>query len=340
MLRLAVLGASVSAQSVHHSTGAVTGYTEVLCRDHLADIGASTLRRFTYPGNRLSDGGLAKLAELLEWRPDVCLFEPLIEDVSRGTRATEEEIAFVYASLVDAGIAPITLMLPVPSQRHPRANPEYERFHRFCRRHYLPVIEVDLTDEGPIEGRFVSVHTTHAGARIYVRQILAGMARIGDPRRVLPGLRDLPRAPDLPVRVTPVEAAWSPERREMRLGLRATGGRTTRARLVQHQKIGPASPLLDVVLLDHGREAQRQTVSVWDPYCHYPRESYVTLATFALEPGILYDLSITQSPQAPNHARARHQPAAPWPDDAARGLAPLSAAFLVSDGDLEETPPR
>ena len=54
-MKLAIFGASVSAQGLNHATKEVTGYAEVLRRDYAARLGLSEVRQITYAGNRASD---------------------------------------------------------------------------------------------------------------------------------------------------------------------------------------------------------------------------------------------------------------------------------------------
>ncbi|KGM89513.1 hypothetical protein rosmuc_00104 [Roseovarius mucosus DSM 17069] len=61
-MKIAILGASVSAQTITHNTGEVTGYAEVMRREHTGALGTCVIKQFTYPGNRLSDGGLLRLS--------------------------------------------------------------------------------------------------------------------------------------------------------------------------------------------------------------------------------------------------------------------------------------
>ena len=55
---MAILGASVSQQSRNHVTGEITGYSEIMRTSHAENLGFSQINRFTYPGNRASDGGM------------------------------------------------------------------------------------------------------------------------------------------------------------------------------------------------------------------------------------------------------------------------------------------
>lgn len=111
-MKLAILGASVSAQSRNHVSGEITGYSEVLLLSHAKNLGISEIRRFTYSGNRLSDGGLIQSIAVRDYRPDYCIVEPNIEDESRGWAVTEDELKFIYKNIATSGARPINLFLP------------------------------------------------------------------------------------------------------------------------------------------------------------------------------------------------------------------------------------
>ena len=184
-MKLAIFGASVSAQGLNHATKEVTGYAEVLRRDYAARLGLSEVRQITYAGNRASDAGLIRLEQVVSYAPKVCLFEPLIEDMNRGTQASDAEIEYIYRRLLNAGILPVTLMLPNPVRRVPDARPEYPRYKAVCDKLGLPVIRIDLTGVEGIEDKFNGPHTRKAGAEIYAAQIAGELAALGDPAACL-----------------------------------------------------------------------------------------------------------------------------------------------------------
>lgn len=144
-MRLAILGASVSAQSKNHVTGLTTGYSQALMENHADQLGITEWQRFTYAGNRLSDGGIARSLELASFAPDIVIFEPNIEDVSRGEPVTRDEAMFVYGQIYKSGARPITLMLPNNSQPNPRVLKNYAFYRDICDELGAPLIEIDLS---------------------------------------------------------------------------------------------------------------------------------------------------------------------------------------------------
>lgn len=342
-MKIVIMGAAASAQSTHHETGQITGYSEVIRLRHQQDLGASGVQRITYAGNRLSDGGLIRLQEVLAAKPDICLFEPLIEDVTRGERATDDEILYVYASLVGAGILPVTVMLPLPQSPDPKLNPAAKRFSTFCTQHNLPMIWIDLSNAGAIENLLQGVHTTNAGARIYATQIVEALKKLPAPQDCLAQIQNMPNVADLPVSVRPVDLPEGIDLANFRFQLRPGGEGGGVVRLIQMQDIGPFSPVLEMTVqklaIRSGKPLRNvkkttQMNSIWDPYCHYARRSFVTLARVEIDGKNPVAVQVKQSAADPDYASCRREGIS-WPKPAERKLAPLGKMFLVSDMPVE-----
>lgn len=342
-MKIVIMGASVSAQSTHHQTGQITGYSEVIRLRHQQDLGTSDIHRITYAGNRLSDGGLIRLQEVLAAKPDICLFEPLIEDMTRGERATDDEILYVYASLVEAGILPVTVMLPLPQKRKPELHPAAKRFSTFCTQNNLPMIWVDLTNIGTLEGRFQGIHTQNAGARIYATQIVEALKKLPAPQDCLTQVKKLPSVADLSVSVRPVNLPEGIDLANFHFQLRPGGKDGGVVRLIQMQDIGPFSPVLEMtaqkLAIRSGKPLRNvkkttQMNSIWDPYCHYTRRSFVTLARVEIDGKNPVSVQVKQSAADPDYASCRREGVS-WPKPAERKLAPLGKMFLVSDMPVE-----
>lgn len=329
-MKIAIFGASVSHQTVNYATGEVTGYAEVLRREHAAELGVTEIRQITYPGNRLSDGGLVRLADVVAWKPDICLFEPLIEDGSRGKISLEAEKRYAYGALLEAGILPVTLLLPDPLRHPARALPHYDQFIGISRQYGLPVIEIDISGAADPESKFNGVHTRLEGARLYARQIVAGLQSLGDPRRL--AAEALERASDggrPEMMVTPLCLAPNAPKRikKLELSLASHHSVPVTIRVVQPQNIGMFSPIIDLVLMRDGGQICSETLSVWDAFCHYTRFSYVMLANSVLEQPGHYILSLQVSELLPDYAICR-RPVEDWP--AVRYLEPTNAPVLIT----------
>ena len=336
-MRIAILGASVSAQTTNHITGEVTGYAEVLRREYPERMGVTEIRQISYPGNRASDGGIIQLEHVLRDRPDICLFEPLVEDRLRGVDIADDEMRFIYGRLLAADILPVTLLLPAPPQRDPARNPNYWRYNIFCRDHGLPVIRLDVTAEGPLEQLFNGMHTALGGARIYASRIAAALTDL-----ISSGWQTVDLAAHLapsPVQLTrlALSVGWAglPKIRHIAIRLRTAATPCPRLRLVRLQTIGTRSPVLDIavrVTRPSGVEdLTAQRLSVWDLHCHYQRRSFVSLHQMALGPDEDVVVSVNVADIAPDYSLCRRAMPS-WPAVHDLVLEPLAPLFVIANG--------
>lgn len=337
-LKIAVLGASVSAQNINHTTKEPTGYVEVLRREHMPRLGASEIPQITYPGSRASDGGLLRVRDVVAYAPDICIFEPLIEDGSRGVRISPEEILYIYSQLTNAGILPFTVMLPNPANRSVKQWQEYNKYKQACNRFNLPVLEIDISTTTALEEKFKDVHTLLPGAQIYARQIADALTALGDPKARLAQVQPITIGPDQHIYVQHLPHNPAPGSvTKIQLELLFEQATEAQFRLVQQQSIGPFSPLLDVMLSGNtppqggdGQQISKSQTSVWDPYCHYARTSYVSLCNLSNGGHKAVDLHLEVSTQDPDYSKCRRDDVQ-WPAAAARTLRPLGPLVLISN---------
>ncbi len=302
-MRIGVLGASVSAQTLRHNSKEVVGYVEFLRRHYMADISVTEIRQFTYPGNRLGDAGLIKLGALLTYRPDICLFEPLVEDVTRGSEADYGDYLGVYDALIANGILPVTLALPWPpydSRRKIAFTVE-----RLCATYDLPLIQMRIPADADTDAMFADQHTNASGGDFYAANIAHALRAIGAPAQRLEEIRARWNVPNSRAIARSV-AMHADEFRTLQLDVTFPAGGLTRFRLLQRQKIGPFSPLYQLVITDRetNREIRRTQLSAWDPWCHFVRFGYTVLADdYLTEQSI--GIEISTLPSLPDYSQSR-----------------------------------
>jgi len=318
-MKLAILGASVSAQKANYQTGEVTGYQEVL-RYEAGSVGISEVMDCTYPGNRASDGGLICSQFVADGCPDICIFEPNVEDRSRGVHVVEDEILFIYSVLVNSNIKPILLLLPTGHDLSPKTRPDYDIHFNVARRLNVPIIEIDLSDERDSARLFRGVHTSPEGARIYAHRIMIELERMLAEPRTWSALPEHVPTRTILQRV-PYEARG--EVRDMRfmISFDASDG-PEQIRIIQKQEIGPFSPVIDVAV-----DGRVERSSVWDPYCHYARQSYVTIFNASISSPA--ELEVSVSAQDPEYDRCRREGAS-FPPPEHRYMSPRGDIYLVS----------
>lgn len=237
------------------------------------ELGVVEFTRLCYPGNRFSDGGLVQIDETVSRKPLACLFEPSIEDASRGFPATDDEYEYSYARLVEAKIIPLTLLLPIPEQRKPELHPLNTRMAALCRKFNLPIANVDLSSLDSLAGRFQVVHTTYEGSQIIADQLVPQI------KTALSGFSfnnvsaELRASHEIPLQIHTLQPTPWLQKAPFFLDLVPNEYGTKRARFVQLQDIGPFSPTLDshFEYLDSPDRSFQGNVSVWNPYCHYTR---------------------------------------------------------------------
>lgn len=333
-LRYGVLGASTSEQNRHHATGDITGYSEFLRVEYSGRIGSTPeqVRRFCYAGNRLSDGGLLQLQALCEAQPDICLFEPLVEDGTRGRIATAAEIHHVYGRLLRAGIVPITCFLPLPVGRERMDMPHAKVAQAFCQSHNLPLFIADIDAVLAQGGTFNGVHTTPSSARLIADQLAsfietldleALQARVAKLDLLLPenlffASQPLPEQPY----------------RHLKLCLRPKTDAPYRFRLVQAQEVGPHSGIVATRILQGRSLVQEQSLSVWDRHCHYSRSSFVVLCRDDTAHQGDLSIEVSLSPEQPDYASCPQKDIL-WPAPENMALHPKGPLYVLSDTPLE-----
>ena len=328
-MKVAIFGASVSAQTVRHGTNEVTGYSEVLRRQWMAAIGATSLKQICYPGGRLSDGGLYRVGHVLGHMPDLCLFEPLAEDNARGRPVTRAEAEFVYRSFLRRRILPMVVLLPEPAKRTARAWASFDLHAALCRKIGLPTVEIDLFDEGDLSHSFTGLHTQLPGAELYAATIVRALQAIDDWRAVAE--RAFAVGESLSATLHEVLVPTTPlseiGQLTIRLWPRARGAYGFR--VIQPQQIGPFSPML--VIEANGAPSTGDAVrSIWDPFCHYERSSFSVLDDRRIdEPGGVCTVSIRLSALDPPYETARRV-VERWPQQRERNLRPTGPIKVFS----------
>ena len=74
--------------------------------------------------------------------------------------------------------------------------------------------------------------------------------------------------------------------------------------------------------------------SVWDPFCHYERDSYVVLFSGTVQSSGRIDISVANSD--PDYQKCRREGVI-WPEAAERYLKPTDAVHIFSDAELQIT---
>lgn len=287
-MKILAFGASVTAQKFHHETGALTGYVEALRKlGHLT--GHKQLVRVAYAGNRASDAGLVRMADVVAEQPDVVLFEANVESERRGRPVSQPELAWLYRQMLDTGALPITLFLCDPKRPDPTALRNYQNIQPFCAANGLPTIEIDLRHEPTLEGYFRGVHTLEPGARLIADRVAQALSQLDISAKGRDKLRAQIAEFDSPIAVTKLDDTAAMTQQTASFPLNVT--QTSHIRVLQRHKVGPWSPVIDVRV--GGRPAEQ--TCLFDPACHFERQTFVVLYEGPADPGDRIEVSISDT---------------------------------------------
>lgn len=337
-MKVAFLGASVTQQFIEHQTGAPTGYTyftELLLRDHFGESYSQEI--FSYGGNRLSDAGILRVHEAIKSNPDICVIEPLIEDSSRGESLSHEVISYIYECLLKNNIMPVTLFLPSAYCLEAAESSVCAYYISFLKSVGLEDYKcvISLTKQESTSLLRDAFHTNSEGAKKYAGELAQFI------------LSKFSSGIDLSACMTQALAQISPSRfrinaircprsipfRKLSLNIHypPTLAKDSQDNLlmVQKQVIGPHSPVVKACL-SSPQEVCPYTTSIWDPYCHYKRDSYVTLARFKDIYAVDSKVHIEIDKQMPDYETCR-RPFHPPSGIEKLYIHPLSDIYLISD---------
>lgn len=331
-MKIAVLGASLSAQALTHDGAAVTGYCEVLRRGYQEGLGITEIRQFVHPGNRLSDAGIIGLQNLCRWSPDLCIVEPLVEDFSRGRDATLDEIIYVYRSLIENDVLPVTLFVPNPVGGRANAWPAHNLFEKTCRNFEIPTIKPEFPKDRDIKELFSGVHTTPIGALWLAEAVATGLRLNLSRQDILPALKGK-AWPEVRIFTSICDEDFSLNISELEIEIQSEQVLPRQITLLQPQLIGPHSPVIDIFLLDREESAKigwpSQRTSVWDPHCHYTRKSFVTLFSGDVPEKKLVRIQIMVSRTVPEYSKCRREDIV-WPSTKELQMRPLGPLYCIS----------
>lgn len=298
--KIAFLGASVTAQTYSRTTGELTGYVEAFKNNHSSALGFEEVIVHSYPGNRLADAGLILAKKILRQKPDIVILELTIEDVSRGLDFDDRHLSHLYRIFVSKRILPVFLALPKPNGIAPYGNPAYERVKKFADANNLPLCVIEFPDDIERSEYYRDTcHTTTAGADFYANSLARFLD--GPVVKNWKYTKVDPRAFRFIVRKAR-GAKFHHFKSIIIQNITPTEGRGT-LYIIQQQKIGSFSPVVDIEVTMASGESIDRELSIWDPYCHYPRDSHVTL--IELDQKNFEKIVIQVSPRLPNYAISR-----------------------------------
>jgi len=331
-MRYGIMGASLSAQTVRHDTGEVVGYVEFLRRHQSRRLNTNpdNIKQYTYGGNRLSDGGLIRFKEILADRPDVCILEPLVEDGSRGRWTKPNEILDIYGQLIQNEIIPVTFLVPLPAGRSASEIPITQTIKQLCNKYNLPLFEANINHIVNAGGQFQGVHTSPSSGALLAEQLAYFLFSL-DFKALLNHCRGLTFPP-----MTLFFETLSPPSlnkvNHIRIDISPANASQFQLRIIQKQQIGKRSPVISTKIYKNGTQQdilQSQEISVWDPHCHYDRDSFVTLCNDTIELDNAITIETSVAPVRPKYETCKREVDS-WPLENERSLFPKGDLILIS----------
>jgi hypothetical protein len=274
-MKIAFLGASVTAQTFAHQSGELTGYVEAFKKHHATHCGFSEVLSYAWSGNRLSDAGMVCIHLMLQDKPDVAILEPLIEDHTRGRDFSPKHIEYFFYSCTTSGILPIVFALPKPGGLAPFNHLNYDLLNSYCKDRNLPIIPIIMPNQFDRDLFYRdTVHTRKLGAEYYAQSLANALPAI-----VSKGLQDIDSSGCVStLKVNCIQS--DPKSKIHSVVIRNLDPQSSNGYflLLQKQKIGDFSPVIETSFQWLSGNHSSYNSSIWDPYCYYERLSYVTLA--------------------------------------------------------------
>ena len=329
---IGVLGASLSAQTVNHKTGELTGYVEALRRSYADALGVvpENIQQFAYGGNRLSDAGLILLDEVIDAKPDICILEPVVEDVSRGREITSADFLYVIRKLTENGILPIVFRVPLPLETNVASSDRYVLSGEICERYAIPLITSDLSKAIEAGMEFNGLHTLKDTAQFLAEELGKYLLslNLNDAWRSLSAQNRLPVSKIKVVKLDDVGTTqWST------LSFQFSASQESHLVLLQKQNIGPFSPVLQIAVKgSDGQEVAHSLQSVWDRFCYYQRSSFVTLCNVDLPKGGGIITVEIANEYAPNYNSCKKFEGK-WPNAQGRKIDPIGVIHCITQSD-------
>lgn len=298
--KIAFFGASVTAQTYARGTGELTGYVEAFKKDHASALGFEEVIVHSYPGNRLTDAGIILAQKILKQKPDIVILELTIEDYTRGLDFDERHLSHLYHIFISKGILPVLLAFPKPDGIAPYGYPPYEKVRKFADVMNLPMCVIELPADVERSDYYRDTcHTTTAGAHFYADSL----ARFLNEPVVTKWKRRKVDSDAFRFIVRKVGSAQTRNFRSIIVQNLSPSEAEGSLYLIQNQKIGSYSPVVDIEITMVSGERITRELSIWDPYCYYVRHSHVALVQ--LDRKDFVKIVIRVSPRLPNYAVGR-----------------------------------
>jgi hypothetical protein len=298
-------GASITAQSVHHSSGEPTGYVRYLSDILDKQISNVEVRSLAAGSSHFDGAGYVLLDEVINQKPDFLI----LDWHSTGLTKFDD---FLWASAIrkirDAAITTLIIIFPlneVICLGNERPNVSQARGAVGDGIHLLNLYqEVGFSIFPDLHLRD-GIHTNAAGGKLYAQLIASAIAQIlSDPSCLLQekGLSVPLVSLDEPVSVDCCLLSNDfMNFSVLDMLIERCSGWQGGISVIAESIVGPFSPVVDISFND-----KIAIQSIWDPWCYYPRSNFtnlVRLPCFSKPADILYNITVTTSDKSPEYSQ-------------------------------------
>lgn len=296
---VSVFGASVTQQDRHHKSNEITGYFPVL-KDLLTNhMPECTVSRLSAGSSHFDGAGYVLLDEVLNTKPDLLL----LDWHSTSLDSFDETLwASAIQKIEKAGVPTIILIFPRKTsalegvvarnieQAYSVESNQIKILNLYSLVGRTIDIQRDLRDE---------VHTTATGAQVYANLVFEYTKNMldGKIRSLNTGEEPIRTAAANPVSVASYTIG-SDYVAARKIQLELSNFDDNHIRIIADERIGPFSPVIN---LQTSEEIER-TISAWDSYCHYTRQTYGSLGSFHRQSdNEKISIAINISPESPEY---------------------------------------
>ena len=254
MIKISLHGASVTQQS------GVAAYSDHL-KEKLQDI--AVLNKHGFGGCHLNDAGFLTISDIISEAPDLCILD-------WNTTALSEfdihKVSYITDSLIKANIKPVYVIFARED------NVNYDRVSEvqiktFCEEHLIELWDLRSIVNIEFHLRDV-VHTNENGAKLYSEVLYEKILFLAKENKIIITNEKLSMKSSYMIYTFPFEFDLK-ENSNIRINGIANGENPEIfAELVK----GPFSPIVSL--------NNQSKLVIWDPWCHYERNSFMSLYKF------------------------------------------------------------
>lgn len=265
MKKILIYGASVTAQA------GSTGYFDKV-KFELESNNVCHVSRVYYGGCHLDDAGFYKFEETQNDFFDYFVFE---WNTTGLIQYSEYKLCYLLHKIKNTGSKPIFLILPQEANIQKNRNAE-NQIITLANSYNIPLLDMRTNLDLATFRNYVRdvVHTNEIGANFYAQEMIKFFTEVVENSEKYWKKFNQLYLDDLSF-LTPKVKPFNVELKSNQiLKLNVKNKSSIFNEILIKQRIGPFSPIIEI-----GDGIFSKKISLWDQYCHYERDHYLTLVT-------------------------------------------------------------